>query len=40
MGTLEWDVYKDSMLMSIGDLDGVATAFREDTAADRLGGGG
>jgi hypothetical protein len=28
------------MLMSIGDLDGVATAFREAAAADRLGGGG
>ena len=29
MGTLEWDVYKESMLMNSGYLDDVAQAFRE-----------
>jgi hypothetical protein len=29
MGALEWDVYEESMLMTIGDLDEVAGAFRE-----------
>lgn len=35
MGALEWDVYKESMLMSSGYLDDVATAFRE--AAEAFG---
>ncbi|MCA1843903.1 MAG: maleylpyruvate isomerase N-terminal domain-containing protein [Actinobacteria bacterium] len=33
VGALEWDVYKDSMLMNIGDLDEVAEAFREASEA-------
>jgi hypothetical protein len=35
VGALEWDVYKESMLMNIGDLDEVAGAFRE--AAEAFG---
>jgi hypothetical protein len=35
VGALEWDVYKESMLMGIGDLDDVAEAFRD--AAEAFG---